>query len=302
MSLETPSVRESQLPPKPAPRPLWRKLLSFDNRYLAPILITCILAVGDYSYPFLESYWYTALAIVASIVMELVLGRLVTGKWPHLASAYISGISVGIIIRAGVLWPFLLCSALSIASKYAIRVRGRHLWNPSNLGITVLIFLADRYVTPLTIQAGNAVWPMLIIWFLGSLILYRLGRLHITLSYTLAFIVLAFLRSALTGDSWWTEVAPITGVVYQLCIFFMIPDPKTTTKRFWSQCAVAVLVAVVETAFRLCDLLPASSHALKLLAIHAPYFALFIVGPTTNLIEIWWDARHPRPASRPQPA
>ncbi|HEY1861165.1 MAG TPA: hypothetical protein VGG61_12460 [Gemmataceae bacterium] len=307
MSLETPSVPQSTSTPAKdvapaAALPLWRKLLSFDNRYLAPILITCILAVGQIFYGFLISYWFTMLAIVTSILMELVLGRLLTGKWPHLASAYISGISIGIIVRSEVLWPFLVCSALSIVSKYAFRVRGRHLWNPSNLGISVLLLLADEYVYPLSFQAGNDIWPMFIIWILGSLILYRLGRLHITASYAAAFAALGLVRSLITGSSWLTAVTPITGPVYQLFIFFMITDPKTTTKRFWSQCAVAVLVAVVETGLRLCDRIDAPYHLLKILAIHAPYFALFMVAPVTNLIEIWWDARHPRSTAVLKPA
>jgi hypothetical protein len=41
---------------------------------------------------------------------------------------------------------------------------------------------------------------------------------------------------------------------------------------------------------------------LKILAIHAPYFALFMVAPVTNLIEIWWDARHPRSTAVLKPA
>ena len=44
------------------------------------------------------------------------------------------------------------------------------------------------------------------------------------------------------------EVAPITGPMYQLFIFFMITDPKTTVKTRWGQCLVAFLVAAVEMA------------------------------------------------------
>ena len=37
---------------------------------------------------------------------ELVLGRLTYGRWPHPASAYITGISVGILVRSPFLWPY----------------------------------------------------------------------------------------------------------------------------------------------------------------------------------------------------
>src|SRR5437660_6862241 len=92
----------------------WRSVLNFDNRYLAPALITCILVAGHLSFGILESYEKTALAIVASMLVEIALGRMLYGKWPHLASAYITGISVGILIRSPALWPYGLCSAISI--------------------------------------------------------------------------------------------------------------------------------------------------------------------------------------------
>ncbi len=234
----------------------------------------------------ITTYSPTFVAILVAIGMELFLGKLVTGKWPHLASAYISGISVGILVRSTEIWPYIVCSLISIASKYAIRFRGRHLWNPSNLGVSVLLFLAPAYVGSLSQHWGNNLWPVVVIWCLGSLTLWRLGRLHISITYAVAFLLLSLVRSAITGNKWLTEVAPITGPMYQLFIFFMITDPKTTPKEKWSQCAVVLLVAIVETILRLLYEEP-----------HAPFFALFIVGPITNLIEILWDSR--RKAARP---
>ncbi|HEV3263527.1 MAG TPA: hypothetical protein VG013_42215 [Gemmataceae bacterium] len=294
-------------PPAPPPAPPKKGgRFRLDNRFLAPILITAIVAVGHFTYGITEdhaspllarltsgrvtTYSPTFVAILTAILAELVIGRIVVGKWPHLASAYISGISVGILIRSPELWPYILCSLITIVSKYAIRVRGRHLWNPSNLGVSAMLFLAPATVAGLSLQWSNQLWPLLVIWVLGTLILYRLGRLHITLTYAAAFVVLAFVRSAVTGDPWLTEVAPITGPMYQLFIFFMITDPKTTTRARWSQCAVAVLVAIVEMIFRLNRV------------VHAPYYALFVVGPVTNAIEIWWESRKatktsPRPVA-----
>jgi len=71
----------------------------FDQRYVAPLFITFILLVGHLSYGILESYWKTGLAIVTALVLELILGRIFFGKWLNLASAYITGISVGILVR-----------------------------------------------------------------------------------------------------------------------------------------------------------------------------------------------------------
>src|ERR1700752_1752623 len=86
-----------------------RKRFRFDNRYIAPLFITFILLVGHLSYGILESYWKTGLAIATALVVELILGRIFMGKWLNLASAYISGISVGILVRSPAFWRYGLC-------------------------------------------------------------------------------------------------------------------------------------------------------------------------------------------------
>lgn len=281
----TTSADLTEMPPPKSSHRL-RKILSFDNRYLPPFLITCILLAGQIGYGFLESYSRTLLAIGCSIAMELFLARLLVGRWPHLASAYITGISVGILIRSPAFWPYALCSLISITSKYAISWQGRHLWNPSNLGISAMLLLAPETVATLSVQWGNTIWPMIVVWTLGSVIIWRLKRFHICATYVASFVALSFVRSALLGDPWQAQVAPITGPMYQLFVFFMITDPKTTVRTKWGQCLVAFLVAVAEMILRLNRI------------VHAPYYALFLVGPAANMIEIWWNQRRAKSATQ----
>jgi enediyne biosynthesis protein E5 len=272
---QTTSVIAAQ-PMQPVP---WKRFFSPENRYLAPMFITCILIVGHLSFGILESYKKTGIAIIASLLTELILGRIFTGKWPILASAYISGISVGILVRSPAFWPYAVCAIVSIMSKYVLRVNGRHIWNPSNFSISVLLFLAPETVAALSIQWGNYLLPMLVIWILGSIIIARLHRFHITGTYVACFIVFAFLRSVITGSPWQSEIAPLTGPMYQLFIFFMITDPKTTVRSKKWQCIVVALVAFVEMILRL-------DHV-----VYAPFYSLFLVGPAALLIEQWMDSR-----------
>ncbi|MGC2660091.1 MAG: hypothetical protein WA324_19195, partial [Bryobacteraceae bacterium] len=202
--------------------------------------------------------------------------------FPNLASAYITGISVGILIRSPAFWPYALCSSIAITSKYVVRWRGRHLWNPSNFGISAMLLLVPEYVATLSIQWGNSFWPMLIVWVLGAAIVYRVKRFHITATYVISFVILSFIRTFFTGHSFLAEVAPITGPMYQLFIFFMITDPKTTVKPRWAQCLVAALIAVAEMILRLAE------------NVHAPYYALAIVGPAAIMIEIYVSGKQKR--------
>jgi Na+-translocating ferredoxin:NAD+ oxidoreductase RnfD subunit len=271
-------------PPPPTPTG-WKSMLSLDNRYVPPVFITLILLGGHLSFGILESYPKTLLAIVTSIGVELLLGRILFQRWLNPVSAYITGISVGILIRSPAFWPYAVCSAISILSKYVLRVKRRHLWNPSNFGVSAMLFLAGSSVASLSIQWGNYLWPMLVIWLLGSIIIWRLRRFHITGTYVTAFLAFALLRSYLTGDPWQSEVAPITGPMYQLFVFFMITDPRTTVRSRIGQCAVAFAVAALEMILRLYQV------------VYAPYYALFIVGPAALLIEMWIGSRGFRSAS-----
>jgi Na+-translocating ferredoxin:NAD+ oxidoreductase RnfD subunit len=252
---------------------------SLANRLVPPIFITCILVAAHLSFGVLESYMRTALAIVTAIAAELVMGRLTYGKWPHPASAYITGISVGILVRSPFLWPYALASLISIASKYVLRLNGRHLWNPSNLGVSAVLFLAPATVSLLSIQWGNNIWPMVVIWLLGSMIVWRVGRLHISAAYVVSFLFFSFVRSAVTAVPWLATVAPITGPMYQLFIFFMVTDPKTTVRPKWAQIVVVFLVALVEAILRLQEI------------VYAPFYALFLVGPSALLVEAWLKRR-----------
>ena len=267
------------------PMALVSRFFSIENRYLPPVFITTILLVGQLSFGLLESLTRTLLAIATAMLFDLVLGRLVHAKIPHLASAYITGISVGILVRSPEHWPYALTSAIAITSKYVIRWHGRHLWNPSNLAICAMLLLAPEFFSTLSVQWGNNLWPMVIVWILGALITWRVKRFHITLSYIAAFVMFAALRSVITGHVFLAEVAPITGPMYQLFIFFMITDPRTTVKPRWAQCLVAVMVAAVEMILRLAE------------NIHAPYYALTIVGPAAMAIEIWYASKAERRVS-----
>jgi enediyne biosynthesis protein E5 len=258
-------------------------LKRIDQRYLAPALVTAVLVAGQFTFGFLESWSRTLLAIATSVLVELVVVRSVYGKWPHPASAYVSGISVGILVRSPAFWPYALCAAIAITSKYVLRVGNRHLFNPTNFAIVMMLLLASDTVAGLSVQWGNNLLPMVLVWIFGTFVLLAVGRLNITLAYVASFLLFGVIRAKLIGHPVLAEIAPITGPMYQLFIFFMITDPKTTPRAKWAQSLVAVTIAAVETVFRL------------LQWVYAPFYALFVVGPIVNLIEIAIDRASPAP-------
>lgn len=255
------------------------KNFTIPRSYIAPLLISGILFAAHISFGILDSYTKLLAAIGTAFITESVLHRFVTGEFRNLSSAYISGISAGILVRSPLTWPFALTAAISIASKYVFRFRGTHIWNPTNFGVVIMLLIASDSMAILSIQWGNNMWAMLVIWIVGLFTISKVNRANICITYVLSFIGFAWIRSLITGDLFLAEIAPLTGPMYQLFVLFMITDPKTTLKSKRGQNIVAFLIAFVEFFFRLGE------------AVYAPFYALFIVGPIALVISILWKER-----------
>ncbi|MEP7002651.1 MAG: hypothetical protein ABI969_19325, partial [bacterium] len=80
-------------------------------------------------------------------------------------------------------------------------------------------------------------------------------------------------------------IAPLTGPMYQLFLFFMITDPRTVVRGRQKQILVAVLIAVAEALIRFASdqgwPLPTAFNAAPAL------LALWLVGPVAK----WLDLR-----------
>jgi Na+-translocating ferredoxin:NAD+ oxidoreductase RnfD subunit len=181
-------------------------------------------------------------------------------------------------------------------SKYVIRIHDRHVWNPSNFGVSFMLFVYPEHVAHLSIQWGNAWWSLILVWSIGVIVITRLKRIHICVAYVTSFLVLAWLRTFITGHPYLTEVAPITGPMYQLFILYMITDPRTTVRSRGGQVTMVMVMALVEMLFRCLTSRYPSSLLVQDLAIHAPFYALFLTGPTFLMGEILHDMRKiPKP-------
>ncbi len=249
-------------------------------QYVPPAFITLLLLIGQLSFQMLDNYIYIVVSICTAILAEIILSKLLLGKIKSFASAYITGISVGILIRSTMMWPYIVTALLSIMSKYVLRYKGRHLWNPSNFGISWMLFMAPLDVAGLSIQWGSNFVGLIVIWVLGLAIVYRAKRFHVTIAYVISFIVLAYVRSLIVGDTFLAEVSPLTGPMYQLFIFFMITDPPTSVSTRKGRILVVVLVALVEFVLRLNNF------------IYAPFYALFLVGPMAKYIDLRMNSRN----------
>ncbi|MFL5488207.1 MAG: hypothetical protein ACJ8AJ_06950 [Gemmatimonadaceae bacterium] len=265
---------------------MWALGRKVDPRYLIAFLITLVLVAAQLRYNMLGSYDRLLVALGICLATEALLSWFERGKVVNLLSAYISGISLTLLLKpqGGALWPFVLGGFLAISSKYVLRYRENHLWNPTNFAVSALLLLAPSRVSVLSHQFGNDLTTNLVIWIFGLIIAARVGVVHITVSYVASFLILNTARATALGQPLLPELAPISGPMYQLFIFFMITDPRTIVRGRTRQVVVAVLIAVMETLIRFASdkgwPLPTAFNA-------APAFlALALVGPVAKWIDL----------------
>lgn len=284
----------AMMPNAPAtPRGFWAGL---KPQHMVSALVTLFLVLGQWrfqiikSYPltgvgFIDDYAVLIVSLSTAMLFEALLSRWLRGEWPSVLSAYIAGNSVVILLKPqGGLWPYFLASAIAITSKYVLMYRGRHLWNPTNFAISFMLLAAPSSITILGHEWGNELWTVGLIWSIGLIVVKRAKLLHITFTYLISFSLLALLRCAITGSHPLTELAPVTGPMYQMLMFFMLTDPRTTVSSRAGRICVVVLIALMECALRLAN----DFH----MAWAAPFdtapaiFALAVVGPIALALDL----------------
>jgi hypothetical protein len=264
----------------------WQRSSRIDPRYLIAFLITVVLLVAQLRYHMVGGYERLLLSLAVCVATEAALSWFDRGRVVNLLSAYISGISLTLLTKpqGGAIWPFIIGGFLAISSKYVVRYRDNHLWNPTNFAICALLLVAPSRVSVLSHQFGNDVVTNLVIWTFGLIIAARVNVLHITLTYVISFLLLNGVRAIAMGQALLPELAPITGPMYQLFLFFMITDPRTIVKGKRPQIVVTVIIAVAEMLIRLASdrgaPLPTAFNAAPAL------IALFLVGPVAKYIDL----------------
>jgi Na+-translocating ferredoxin:NAD+ oxidoreductase RnfD subunit len=261
-----------------------------DPRIAIVFLITLILVIGNVFYhilegPLLGGYDALLTALASCMLTEILLSEFLRGKFPVLVSAYISGISLTLLLKTPAFypWPFAIGGFVAIASKYVLTWRGNHLFNPTNFAICALLLVAPGEISILSHQFGNDLATNAVIWVFGLLIAKRANVLHVTVAYLASFVAFAALRAAWFGLPFVTEVAPVTGPMYQLFVFFMITDPRTTVGSTKGRVLVAVLIAAVECGIRCLGEFGVDLGSVgRSLYAGAPLYGLFLVGPVAK--------------------
>jgi hypothetical protein len=157
-------------------------------------------------------------------------------------SPLISGLSLCLLMRTNSLTIAALVVVVAILSKFVFRVGGKHLFNPTNVGLTSMILVTGQvWVSPG--QWGNAALFGLLMAGLGGFVVNRASRSDVTLIFLAVYGGLVLGRSLWLGEPLAIPLHRLASGAILLFAFFMISDPKTTPDSRAGRVVFATLVA-----------------------------------------------------------
>ena len=245
-----------------------------DPRLHVAAVVLTIHALGQIALGFRVSVPQILAAILTCAVIEIVLTFRQSRAFVWPASAMLTGSGVALILRvvgtsATDPWStnawhvFAVVAGLSLLSKYVIRYRGSHVFNPSNIGLVVaFVVLGSARVEPLDFWWAPLEPAMIAAYAViltgGLLITRRLRLLALAASFWIALAagigLLAGSGHCMTanwsfepvcGLDFWRVI--VTSPEVMIFLFFMITDPKTVPAGQVGRVVFGILVAVAST-------------------------------------------------------
>src|SRR5947199_3504980 len=255
--------------PEPA-----RSRSKLDPRIYQISMLATLLVYGVFRLD-LEVRPATAVALLGTALLtQYVCTRLVRLPAFDPKSALISGLSLCLLLRSNSLALASLAAAVTIGSKFFLRVRGKHVFNPTNFGLVAMIVATGKiWVSPG--QWGNAAFLAFLFACLGGLVVNRAERSDVTYAFLGFYLALLFGRALWLGQPFAIPLHQLENGAFLLFTFFMISDPKTTPDSRAGRILFAGLVALL-----------AGSITFVLYRTNGLLFALALCSPVVPLIDL----------------
>ncbi len=213
-----------------------------------------------------------AVTLFCCAALDLLLGILTARKILFPLSGLLTGLSLGLLLESYDLRLFVVASVWSIFSKHLIKVKGRHVFNPSNFGIVAAIWLSHGLATVAPgSQWGGDFRFAVFIFLIGMATMWRIRRLPLVLGWLAGYVLMAAARMALGQGGLVFAFGPLTGAEFALFTFVMIPDPKTTPSGNSAQAWWGLALGILDGALRLAEIRFSMFYALFVLCFLRPW-------------------------------
>jgi len=244
-----------------------------DARIWQILALSTLLTFGLTKLGFDQQPVAVALIVSTALATQWAGSRFIAGTPFDPLSPLITALSLSILLRTtGPEW-LALAAVLGIGSKFVVRIDGKHIFNPANFGIVVLIlFTGEAWVSPS--QWGSATWSAFLFASLAILVLSRARRADIALAFLAAYVGILFARALWLGDPMAIPLKQMQSGAILLFAFFMISDPKTTPDRRDARVLYAVFVAALGAWLQFGLWIP-----------HGVILALFLASPLVPILD-----------------
>jgi Na+-transporting NADH:ubiquinone oxidoreductase subunit NqrB len=203
--------------------------------------LTLLLLYGIFALDFEVTLFRAALLVAAAIGTQALFARLRNVAFDP-RSAAISGLSLSLLLRSESLLLLVAGAIIAVGSKFVIRIRGKHVFNPTNGAIVAMMLLSKQvWVSPG--QWGNVAFFGFLITCIGGLVVNRAARSDVTYAFIIFWSALIIGRSLWVGEPMTIPVHRLENGALLLFTFFMISDPKTTPDSRAGRILFAALVA-----------------------------------------------------------
>ena len=184
------------------------------------------------------------LAITAALGAQITCSQLWRLPRIDLRSPLITGLSLSLLLRTDDPALMAVAGVIAIVAKFAIRIDGKHLWNPAAIAIVTLLFSTDRaWISPG--QWGASIWLAALLAFFAILVLQASRRTDIALFFLGAHTALLLARADWLGDPLAIPIHQLENGALLLFAFFMISDPRTAPDSRLGRLVFAVAVALL---------------------------------------------------------
>jgi len=214
-----------------------------DPRIYQILTLSSLLAFGWTARAFeINPVHFLAIVITACAIQWL--GSVLIATRPDFKSPLITALALTLLLRADAAWPLMAAAAIAIGSKFILRLNGKHIFNPANIGIVAMVLLTDlAWTTPG--QWGTAVWFAALLAGAGLFVTYRAARFDVPLIFLITYAALIFGRALWLGDPLTIPLLRLENGALILFAFFMISDPKTTPDGVVARAAFAISAALL---------------------------------------------------------
>jgi Na+-transporting NADH:ubiquinone oxidoreductase subunit NqrB len=230
---------------------------SKDARYFQIIFQCIFLGYGILYLQWKAAWWLYATFFGTSLITQFAF-EWFSGKkeipflkryYAAVPSVLISSFGLSLLLKTNNLEMAALAAFISIASKFLLRIKGKHIFNPSALAIVSTILLTGKaWFSPG--QWGSSTVILFGVCCLGVIVTTRVQKLDTSLAFLITFAALLFTRQVIyLGWPMDFFIQSISTGSLLLFSFFMITDPKTTPDHFTARVLWSVLVAVVSFYF-----------------------------------------------------